>query len=63
VRIIAVTHVAASRGPTSGVGEAARKRLASGRPRFTGQHAFGGVGRAVRNKLGTYKVDEIMATR
>jgi hypothetical protein len=28
---------------------------------FTGQHAFGGVGRAVRNKLGTYQVDEIMA--
>ena len=25
------------------------------------QHAFGGVGRAVRKKLGTYEVDEIMA--
>jgi hypothetical protein len=28
---------------------------------LTCQHAFGGVGRAVRRKLGTYQVDEIMA--
>jgi hypothetical protein len=28
---------------------------------LTCQHAFGGVGRAVRNKLSTYQVDEIMA--
>ncbi len=28
---------------------------------LTCQHAFGGVGRAVRKKLGTYQVDEIMA--
>jgi hypothetical protein len=28
---------------------------------LTAQHALGGVGRAVRNKLGTYQVDEIMA--
>ncbi len=28
---------------------------------LTCQHAFGGVGRAVRKKLGTYEVDEIMA--
>ena len=39
-----------------------RRRLESaGVCIFTGQHAFGGVGRAVRNKLGTYQVDEIMA--
>ncbi len=39
-----------------------RKRLESAGVRiFTGQHSFGGVGRAVRNKLGTYQVDEIMA--
>jgi hypothetical protein len=24
-------------------------------------HAFGGVGRGVRNKVGTYQVDEVMA--
>lgn len=28
---------------------------------LTCQHAFGGVGRAVRNKLATYQVDEIIA--
>ena len=28
---------------------------------LTTSHAFGGVGRAVRNKLGTYQVDEIIA--
>jgi hypothetical protein len=28
---------------------------------LTCQHAFGGVGRGVRNRLGTYQVDEIMA--
>mgnify|MGYP005842770213 CR=1 FL=1 len=28
---------------------------------LTAQHALGGVGRAVRRKLGTYQVDEIMA--
>jgi len=28
---------------------------------LTAQHAFGGVGRAVRKKLDTYQVDEIMA--
>ncbi len=62
-RIIAVTHVAGFEGPDiQEMGEAARKRLESAGVRvFTGQHAFGGVGRAVRNKLGTYQVDEIMA--
>ena len=28
---------------------------------LTCQHAFGGVGRAVRKKLGTYELEEIMA--
>jgi hypothetical protein len=35
--------------------------LAAGVKILTAQHAFGGVGRAVRKKLGTYEVDEIMA--
>jgi len=34
---------------------------AAGAKILTCQHAFGGVGRAVRKKLGTYEVDEIMA--
>lgn len=63
VRIVAVTHVAGFEKPDSAeMGQAARKRLESeGITVFTGQHAFGGVGRAIRNRLGTYQVDEIMA--
>ena len=34
---------------------------AAGGTVLTTTHAFGGVGRAVRKKLGTYQVDEIMA--
>ena len=34
---------------------------AAGATILTAQHAFGGVGRAVRKKLKTYQVDEIMA--
>lgn len=34
---------------------------AAGATILTCQHAFGGVGRAVRKKLGTYQIDEIMA--
>jgi len=63
VRIIAITHVAGfQRANIQELSHGARKRLESAGVRvFTGQHAFGGVGRAVRNKLGTYQVDEIMA--
>jgi hypothetical protein len=39
-----------------------RKALeASGARVLTAQHALGGVGRAVRKKLGTYEIEEIMA--
>lgn len=34
---------------------------AAGAQILTCQHAFGGVGRAVRKKVGTYELDEIMA--
>ena len=63
VRIIAVTHVTGFQGPNiQEMSAGNRKRLESAGVRIvTGQHAFGGVGRAVRNKLGTYQVDEIMA--
>jgi len=62
-RIIAVTHVTGFDGPNvQELSPAMRKRLESaGVSVLTGQHAFGGVGRAVRNRLGTYQVDEIMA--
>ena len=63
VRIIAITHVTGFQAANvQQMSHGARKRLESaGVTVFTGQHAFGGVGRAVRNKLGTYQVDEIMA--
>lgn len=39
-----------------------RRRIESGGARvLTCQHAFGGVNRAVRKKLGTYQLDEIIA--
>ena len=62
-RIIAVTHVTGFEGPNiQEMSARSRSRLESaGVHIVTSQHAFGGVGRAVRNKLGTYQVDEIMA--
>jgi hypothetical protein len=61
--IIAVTHVTGFANPNEQeLSEADRKRIIDmGITVFTGQHAFGGVGRAVRNKLATYQMDEIMA--
>lgn len=61
--IIAVTHVTGFKEPDhQELPPAVRKDLESkGVTVFTGQHAFGGVGRAVRNKMATYQVDEIMA--
>jgi hypothetical protein len=63
VQIIAVTHVAGFAKPDiQELSEENRKALESqGVTVLTCQHAFGGVGRAIRNKLGTYQVDEIMA--
>lgn len=63
IRVIAVTHVAGFEGPDVQEMSARTRRLleSKGVPVLTAQHAFGGVGRAVRNKLGTYQVDEIMA--
>ncbi len=63
LKIIAVTHVTGFREPnTQELSEEDRKELTSkGVKVLTCQHAFGGVGRAVRNKLSTYQVDEIVA--
>ncbi|MBN1382027.1 MAG: hypothetical protein JXA41_10155 [Deltaproteobacteria bacterium] len=63
IKIIAVTHVAGFLKPDyQELSDEERQRLASRHVTiFTGQHAFGGVGRGVRKKLGTYQVDEIMA--
>ncbi len=63
IRIIAVTHVTGYEKPDfQELDEKERRELeAQGVTVLTCQHAFGGVGRGVRNKLATYQVDEIMA--
>ncbi len=62
-KIIAVTHVTGFREPNhQELGQETRQQLESrGIQVLTCQHAFGGVGRAVRNKLSTYQIDEIIA--
>jgi len=63
INIIAVTHVTGYAKPDiQELDEKDRRELESqGVKVLTCQHAFGGVGRGVRNKLDTYQVDEIMA--
>jgi hypothetical protein len=63
LNVVAVTHSVGFREPyTSNLDpEMARKIKAGGGRLLTTTHAFGGVGRAVRKKLDTYQVDEIMA--
>ncbi len=63
INIIAITHVTGYAKPNvQELEEKDRKELESqGVKVLTCQHAFGGVGRGVRNKLDTYQVDEIMA--
>jgi hypothetical protein len=63
LKIIAVSHVTGFREPNAQeMPEDVRKELESkGVTVLTCQHAFGGIGRAIRNKLSTYQVDEIVA--
>lgn len=61
--VVAVTHSTGHRQPNMqevppDVQQAIRSE---GAAVLTCQHAFGGVGRAVRIKLGTYQLDEIVA--
>ena len=63
IKMIVVTHVTGYEKPDHQE-LSAEDRIAleaQGVTVLTCQHAFGGVGRAVRNKLATYQVDEIMA--
>lgn len=62
-KMIAVTHMTGFRRPNEQeLSMESRRDLESkGVTVLTCQHAFGGVGRGVRNKLSTYQVDEIMA--
>jgi hypothetical protein len=63
LKIIAVTHVMGFAEPNvQELSEENRRALqAQGVEVLTCAHAFGGVGRGVRNKVGTYQVDEVMA--
>ncbi|MBI2955138.1 MAG: hypothetical protein HYY30_12540 [Chloroflexi bacterium] len=62
-RLVAVTHSTGFHEPNvQDMPEETRAELERHGVRvLTCQHAFGGVGRAVRRKFGTYQVDEIMA--
>ena len=62
-RLAAVTHSTGFSGPNKQeLKPGHRRRLEKAGVRLlTAQHAFGGVGRAVRKKLGTYELEEIIA--
>jgi hypothetical protein len=62
-RVVMVSYVYGFDGPdTQRLEDAQRRKLEErGVSIVTAAHAFGGVGRGVRNKLGAYQVDEIMA--
>jgi hypothetical protein len=62
-RIVAVTHVTGFTEPNfQELPADERRRLQeSGVEVLTAAHALGSIGRAVRNKLDTYQVDEIIA--
>ncbi len=62
-RLVAVTHSTGFSAPNvQELKPALRQRLEKAGVRIlTAQHAFGGVGRAVRKKLATYELEEIMA--
>jgi hypothetical protein len=61
--LVAVTHSTGFRGPNEQeLGEENRAAMErAGAKILTCPHAFGGVGRAVRKKLGTYELEEIIA--
>ena len=61
--LVVVTHSTGFSGPNVQELTAENRAAieAAGGKILTCQHAFGGVGRAVRKKWGTYKMDEIIA--
>ena len=61
--LVVVTHSAGFSEPnTQTLAEENREAiLASGARLLTCQHAFGGLNRAIRRKLNTYQIDEIIA--
>jgi uncharacterized protein len=63
LEVIVVSHSAGFSQPNAQELTAENRKVieAAGARILTCQHAFGGVGRAVRKKLGTYELDEIIA--
>lgn len=63
LEVIAVTHSTGFRAPDTQelTAENRAALVAAGATILTCQHAFGGVGRAVRKRLGTYELEEIIA--
>jgi hypothetical protein len=63
LEVIIVTHSAGFSGPDHQELTAENRVAieAAGATILTCQHAFGGVGRAVRKRLGTYELEEIIA--
>lgn len=63
VEIVAVTHSTGFNEPDKQQLEPAHRETleASGAQILTAQHAFGGVGRAVRRQLGPHQAEEIIA--
>ncbi len=61
--IVAVTHSTGIRAPDAQelTPENRAQLVADGVTILTCQHAFGGVGRAIRKKLGTYEIEEVIA--
>jgi hypothetical protein len=62
-QLVVVSHSTGFREPNTQelTAENRADTEAAGATILTAQHAFGGVGRAVRKKLGTYQLDEIIA--
>jgi uncharacterized protein len=63
LEVVAVSHSTGFQAPdTQELSEANRAAIEAANAKLlTCQHAFGGVGRGVRRKLGTYQVEEIVA--
>jgi hypothetical protein len=61
--VVVVTHSTGFREPNKQSLSTSNRRILedSGAKIFTGTHAFGGIGRAVRFKFKTYEVEEIIA--
>ena len=63
IHIVAVSHVTGFVKPNQQAmpAEVREELISKGISVLTAQHAFGGVGRGIRNQLGAYQVDEIIA--